>query len=96
MFLLNKNTIRNSRFSNWLVDFCNKNIVAKTIVVFLIWAVALIPVYLFLIARWGIGPEGFWQELALVVVAAVVIGWLQAIFIFLAIALSLVVICEDI
>lgn len=94
-FIPSKQQIRRSWIYNKLADFCNTSIVAKTIVTFLIWAVALIPVYLYLLVRWGMAPDGFWQELALIIVCAVVIGWLQGFLLFFAIVLTLFVIGED-
>lgn len=89
-----KREIKNTKLYNWIADICNTNFVAKSIVIFIIWGVALIPVDLYLLIRWAIGPEGFWQELALIVAAAVAIGWLQGILLFFAIVLSLMVVGE--
>ena len=95
MKLPSKQQVRQSWVYRKMCDFCNNSIVAKIIVSFLIWAVALIPVYLYLLVRWGMGPDGFWQELALIIVCAVVIGWLQGFLLFFAIVLTLLVIGED-
>lgn len=87
--------VKNSRFSKWVIDICNTNIGAKIIVSLLIWGIALIPFYLYLLIRWGIGPEGFWQELALIIAACIGIGWLQGFLLFFAIFLTIAVITED-
>lgn len=90
-----KHQIRQSWAYRQLSAFCNNSIVAKIIVSFIIWAVALIPVYLYMLVRWGLGPDGFWQELALIIVCSIVIGWLQGIMLFFAIVLTLMVVGED-
>lgn len=89
------NEIKNSWFARKIADFCNKNWVAKTIAIMIIWAVAAIPSYIYFLARWGIGPETFWEEIALLLVAIIAIGWLQGILLFFGIILSLVVAFED-
>jgi hypothetical protein len=93
--IINKQRLRNTRIYNWIVDFCNTNIVAKIIVLVLIWVVVSIPMDFYLLIRWMIGPEGFWQELALIVAGAIAIGWLQGILMFFGIILSIAVITEE-
>lgn len=94
--LISKSELKNTKVYRWVADICNTSFVAKVLVLIIIWGVALIPVDLFLLLRWIIGPEGFWQELALIVAVAIAIGWLQAILIFIAIVLSITVISEGI
>lgn len=94
-FKLSVNDIKQSTAGRWASEFCNKSWVAKTIVVGIIWLIASIPFDLYLLVRWGIGPNTFWEELALIVAVSIVIGWIQAILLFFAIILSLVVIFDD-
>ena len=86
---------RNTKVYKWLVSFCNKNWVAKTIVISIVWFFALIPAWLYFIVRYLVDPVGFWQELALLVVSAIAIGWLQGIFIFIGVGATLVVLTDD-
>ena len=95
MRIPNTQDIKNSKFSRWLCDFCNKSWVAKIIVLTLIWLVVSIPFDLYLIVRWGVGPDGFWQELAMMLVAIIAIGWLQGILLFFGIFISIALILED-
>ena len=93
--MINSNDIKNSKISKSLMKWANTNIVAKFMLLIVIWAVVSIPFDLYLLVRWGIGPENFWQELAMVAVAVVAIGWLQGILLFFGIILSIGVILED-
>ena len=94
-----KEKINNNRLVKGFKRFCNSNIVvsvvAKTIACLVIWAVALIPFWLYLISRWIANPEGFWQELAIIVISMVVIGWLQVILAIGASFLSLAIAFDD-
>jgi hypothetical protein len=95
MKLLNTKSIKSSGWYRWVCDFCNKSVVAKFIVTVCIWGVASIPFDLYLLVRWGVDPEGFWQELAMLVVWGIVLGWLQALLIFIGIMLTMAVILDD-
>ena len=79
MLNVNQNTVKNNKFVKSLKNFANSNFVAKIIIAIIIWAVALIPTWIYIITRLLIDPAGFWQELALFCIFAIVIGWLQAI-----------------
>jgi len=72
------------------------SIVIKSIVGIIVWAGALIPFWIYLIARWISGPEGFWQEIAIILICAIVIGWLQAILAIGAFILTISIIIDDI
>ena len=97
---INISGIKKSTPIQRLKNFFNKGVVvsfiAKTIAITLIWIGALIPIWLYLITRWLTSPEGFWQELAIIIIAAVLVGWLQVILIILALALTFTLIAEDI
>ena len=95
MRLPSKKEILNSKQAHWIRDFCNTNAMAKFIVMLMIWAVVSIPFDLYLILRWGIGPSGFWQELAFALVCIILMGWLQGLLLFFGIILSLMVLFED-
>jgi hypothetical protein len=95
MRLPTKKDFYSSNFGQWILGICASSWFAKIIVSIIIWLVALIPTYFYLLVRWGVGPEGFWQELALIITCAIVIGWLQAILLFLAIMTTLIVLMED-
>lgn len=96
MRIPNINQIKSSRFSHWIRDFCNKSWVAKIIMIVIIWLVVSIPFDLYLLIRWGIGPETFWEEIAMILVAIIAVGWVQGILLFFGIILTLMVIAEDI
>jgi hypothetical protein len=88
--------IQSSKFYKWILNFCKRNIVVKTFAIIIIWLVAFIPAFLFLLARWAIGPEGFWQEFALIIAGGLVLGGVQAYFMIIAISLSLIVAAEGV
>jgi hypothetical protein len=79
----------------WIKKITNKNWVAKFIVLLIIWPIALIPTWLYMLIRYLISPFGFWQELATFLVCAIFIGWIQVIGLFIAVAMSLVLMFDD-
>ena len=87
--------MKQSALSKWIVNFCNKNWVAKTIALVIIWAFISIPFDLYLLIRWGLGPEGFWEELAMMLVAIICIGWIQGILLFFGIIITFGIIFDD-
>lgn len=95
MLKLNKERIKNNSFVKALTRFAKSNFVANIIVGFMIWVFALIPTWIYLIARVLIVPSGFWQEFALFCTFAILIGWLQVIFIIFAVAMTAVIILDD-
>jgi len=71
------------------------SVVCKSIVGIIVWAGALIPTWIYLGIRWLFGPEGFWQELAIFIICAAVIGWLQVILAIAAFVLTVSIIVSD-
>lgn len=92
---LNRESLKRNNFIKSLKRFVNSNFVAKIIVTIVIWAFALIPIWIYIGTRLMINPVGFWQEVALLCIFGIVIGWLQVIAVIMAIALSLAVIFDD-
>ena len=90
-----KESERCKRIVNWIIQACNKNWITAAIVLIIVWGIALIPTWLYFSVRWGISPAGFWEELALLVVACITIGWLQGILLFFAIFGSIGVFMEN-
>lgn len=95
MKLPNAKKISQSDFAHSLKRFANSNFVAKIIIGIVIWVFALIPAWLYFLARVLIDPVGFWQEFALFCVFAIGIGWLQAILVFFGGVLTLAVILDE-
>lgn len=89
-----KEFLINNRISKSLMKFARSNCIAETIAIFIFWIIALIPVYIYLLLRWFIEPIDFWQELALFLVCALTIGWLQVILAFFAFVLTVRLITE--
>ena len=91
--------LKHHRWVKKFKDFTSSNavtsFVAKTIATIVIWAVALIPFWIYLAIRWISDPAGFWQELAIVVICMVVIGWLQAILAFGGAVLTIAILIDD-
>jgi hypothetical protein len=94
MLKLNKEKIKNNSFVRLLRNFANSNFVANIVVGIMIWVIALIPIWIYLISRALIIPVGFWQEFALFSVFAILIGWLQAIFIIFGAVCTIVIVLE--
>lgn len=69
--------------------------VVKTIAIAIFWIIALIPTWIYLIIRWIADPVGFWQEMAIVIICMIVIGWLQVVMAIVATFLSIALIADD-
>lgn len=95
MRIPSKKEILNSRPVQALMNWANSNFGAKLICLVLIWLIVSIPFDIYLLVRWGIGPEGFWQEIAMLLVYFIALGWLQGILLFLGIFVSIALILED-
>lgn len=70
--------------------------IIKGVSLIIIWLCALIPVWLYLLARWLIAPADFWQEFAVFCVAALVVGWIQIITAVVGFLFSMIVLLEDV
>lgn len=90
-----KDFLTNNRISQSLLGFANSNIGAKIIIIPIFWAIALVPVWIYLLIRWLIEPINFWQELAVFLVCGITMGWIQFILLFIVVILSLKIITED-
>lgn len=89
-----KDKIANSRAYKSLLKFANSNVVAKFIFSVIIGFMALLPTWAYFGTRWLIGPEDFWQELAILVLFGVVVGWLQIIMVIVAFVMIMSVILD--
>lgn len=92
---INKENMKNNKFIQSLKRFANNNIVAKLLIGIIMWIIILIPAYLYFFVRYLIDPFGFWQEVALIVIFFIGLGWIQAILLFFGIALTFILIFED-
>lgn len=90
-----KELLINNKIYKSLLKFANSNIVAKTIVIAVFWAIALIPTWIYLLLRWFINPIDFWQELAIFLVCSITMGWIQLILMIVVIGLTLKIMTED-
>jgi len=57
--------------------------------------VVLIPIWLYLIVRWGVDPVGFWQEVVIILICMVTTGWLQVLLLIWGIMLTIGLILDD-
>jgi len=62
--------------------------VVKTLIVLAMWLLVLSPTWFFLIVRYLMSPEGFWQNLVLFGVAGWFLGGIQFIFVILGLAVT--------
>jgi len=95
MKLPTKESLSNSKIYKKILKFANSNGVAVFIASSIIWIIALIPTWIYLLVRWGIGPEDFWQELAILVIAGLVIGWIQVILALFAAYITISIIINE-
>ncbi len=94
-FKINKETVENNSFVKVLMRFAKSNFVAGILAGIMIWVIALIPIWIYIISRILIVPVGFWQELALFSIFAVLLGWVQVIFLIFGAVCTIVVILDD-
>lgn len=80
---------------NYIKRLVNSNFVGKIVVNLIVWAIVLIPTYMFFLIRWGVDPVGFWQELGLLCVFGVFVGWIQVWFIFIGVAITFMLIFDE-
>ncbi len=71
------------------------SILAKFLATVIIWAGALIPIWLYMLIRLMASPVGFWQEFAIIIVCGIVMGWLQVGLAIFAFALTVGIIVDD-
>lgn len=90
-----KEAFMNSKIIQYILGFSTSNFVFKIIALIIIWTIALIPFYIYLLVRWVTNAEGFWQEFAVFLGCAMTIGWMQGLSLFIVIILSFKVIFED-
>lgn len=95
MLIPNKESLKKTKIVQSLKKFANHNIVAKVIVGLFVWIIALIPTWLYVGVRWLIDPTGFWQELAIFGIFAIIIGLVQFLLFLGGVILTIVLIFED-
>ena len=83
------------KFRNFTSSSLFLSIVAKVIASIVIWAGVLIPTWGYLLIRWAAGPDGFWQEIAVLLICMVVMGWLQVLLAMGGFMLTLALILDD-
>src|SRR4030042_3479856 len=62
---------------SWIIQKTNTSFVSKCIVGIIIWIIALVPTWLYILTRWLSNPETFWMEFALLGLFIICIGWAQ-------------------
>ncbi len=92
--------IKNSKIIKKFRKFINNkdvldSFLAKSLASIVIWIGALIPIWLYILVRWIASPIGFWQELAIIVICGIVMGWLQVILAILAFAATIGIITNE-
>ena len=70
-------------------------VVAKLAVTICFWVIALVPMWIYLLIRMVAGPDNFWQELAIVVVCMVIMGWAQVLLAIVAAFITVAIIIDD-
>ena len=93
--MISTKQIRDNNFVEWLEGVAKSNFVFKAIIAIVIWTLTLIPIWMYAFARWLIGPEGFWQELALLCIAGVALGWIQVILGVVGVVITFAILLED-
>lgn len=86
---------KKSTISKKIIDWINTNFVSKAICILITWIVISIPFNIYLLLRWAIGPEGFWQEIAFIVVSILLLGWIQGFLLIAGIYVTLAIMMDD-
>jgi len=89
MKLPTKESVKESKIYKKLMNFAKSNGFAVFIASSIIWIIALIPTWIYFLIRWGVGPEDFWQELAILVLCGIIMGWIQIFLALIAFYLTL-------
>ncbi len=71
------------------------HITVKIVASLVVWSVALIPGYIYLLAFWITSPDTFWQNFALVLVWTFVLGWVQVILAIIAGVMTFAIVFSD-
>lgn len=87
--------LKNSKWVRKISRWANQTWIAKALVIATLWIGCLIPVWLYCGVRWLSSPEGFWQELAIVIIMMVVVGWIQVILAFAGFIISVSIMIDD-
>lgn len=78
--------------------YCDKllkaNWFVKLTTMLILWPIALIPFLIYILFRIFLEPVGFWQELALLAGAAILLGWLQIILLIFAVIITLSIVFD--
>jgi hypothetical protein len=69
-------------------------VLKKIMLIVLTWVVCLIPVWIYLIGRGALHPQGFWQELAAAGLGLIVLGSVQVFLFVIGIAITVIVLNE--
>ena len=78
-----------------LSRFLNNIFISKIIVLFVVWLIALIPVWIYILINWIASPETFWEGFAVLAICVLVLGLPQTIMIILGGALTIMIILDD-
>jgi len=70
---------------NWFVKLTS---------IIIIWPIALIPIFIYILVRMLLVPVGFWQEFALIAGWCIVLGWLQVILGIFVVFITLAIIYD--
>ena len=70
-------------------------VVAKLAVTVCFWVIALIPMWIYLLIRMVADPSGFWQELAVLIICMIVMGWAQVLLAIVAAFITVAIIVDD-
>jgi len=92
---INIETLKNNKHVQKLMKIASSNFVGKIVLGFLIWVATLLPTWMYIGVRFLIDPLGFWQEFAIFMTFAIILGLPQFILIVLGIGLLLALIFED-
>ena len=70
-------------------------VVAKIAVITCFWVIALVPTWIYLLIRVMADPTGFWQELAIIFICMIIMGWAQVLLAVVATFITVAVIVDD-
>ena len=78
------------KIEEFLKGPCFQNFVVKGIVLFILWIIALIPTWVFIIIIWSLfSPIVFWEKFALVILCLLFFGLLQLVVGFAAVLFTI-------
>jgi len=79
----------NKKIKRFLNSLGGQTIIVNATAIAIVWLVALVPIWIFILTWWLASPVGFWQVFALISIGLFVGGGFQIAFVVFAVGISI-------